>query len=509
MPEKDINFDKELWEAADLLRGNVAANEYRDIILGLVFLKYLSDSFITRQEEIKKLCNDKNSEWYAEDKEDIEFELNEKDNYSSANIFWIPELARWSYLLENANQSDIGKKVNDSMKLIEEENKELKGLLPKKYLATGLDQHNLGQIITLLTNITAGTDKDFLGRIYEYYMSKFAERGGSKGGEFFTPSSVVKLLVEMLEPYKGRIFDPACGSGGMFVQSIKFIEAHQGKKDELAIYGQENIEDYVKLCKMNLAIRGLGGEIKMGNSYHNDQFKSLKADFVIANPPFNDDKWGSQRVPDDDSRFKYGIVPEGNANYMWVQHFITHLSNNGLAGFVMANGSMSVSGKEGDIRSAIIEDDLIDCIVALPERLFYTTGIPACLWFISKNKSNRKGKTLFLDARKIFYKVDRAHNSLSNEQIKDIAKVYHDFKAGKNVEDIKGFCSVVDVNTIREHGYVLTPGRYVGVEKVIEEQEPFSEKMERLSLELHDQFTKSRELEELIRTNLERLGYGV
>ena len=509
MPEKDIDFDKELWTAADLLRGNVAANEYRDVILGLVFLKYLSDAFNARQKEIKAQCADKNSDLYTTDETEIAYELDERDNYVSSNIFWIPQEARWSYLLENATQPDIGKKVNDAMKLIEEENSELKGLLPKKYLASGLDQHNLGQIITLLTNISAGHDKDFLGRVYEYYMSKFAERGGSKGGEFFTPSSVVKLLVEMLEPYKGRIFDPACGSGGMFVQSIKFIEAHQGKKNELAIYGQENIEDYVKLCKMNLAIRGLSGEIKMGNSYHNDQFKSLKADFVIANPPFNDSPWGASRVPDDDARFKYGIVPDGNANYLWVQHFITHLSNNGLAGFVMANGSMSVGGKEGDIRSAIIEDDLIDCMVALPERLFYTTGIPACLWFISKNKSNRQGKTLFIDARKIFYKVDRAHNALSAEQITDIAKIYHDFKQGNEVKDIKGLCKVVDKETIKDNGYVLTPGRYVGVEAIEEDSEPFIEKMERLSLELHDQFAKSKELEDVIRTNLEELGYGV
>lgn len=509
MPDKDINFDKELWEAADRLRGNVAANEYRDIMLGLVFLKYLSDSFLARQEEIKKLCADKNSEFYTDDADDINYELSEKDNYSSVNIFWIPELARWSYLVENANQSDIGKKVNDAMKLIEEENKELKGLLPKKYLSTGLDQHNLGEIITLLTNITAGTDKDFLGRIYEYYMSKFAERGGSKGGEFFTPSSIVKLLVEMLEPYKGRIFDPACGSGGMFVQSMSFIEAHKCKKDELAVYGQENIEDYIKLAKMNLAIRGMNGEIKMGNSYYNDQFKSLKADFVIANPPFNDDKWGNHRVPADDPRFKYGLVPEGNANYMWVQHFITHLSNNGLAGFVMANGSMSVAGKEGDIRTAIIEDDLIDCMVALPERLFFTTGIPACLWFISKNKQNRKGKTLFIDARKTFYKLDRAHNAFSKENIQTIAHVYHQFKQGESVEDERGFCKVVDIETIKENGYVLTPGRYVGVEKVEEDSEPYEQKMERLSLELHDQFIKSNELEEQIRVNLEGLGFGV
>ena len=509
MPEKEIDFDKELWQAADLLRGNVAANEYRDIILGLVFLKYLSDAFLNRQEEIKALCADKNSEWYTEDAEDITYELDEKDNYSSANVFWIPSEARWSYLLENATQPDIGKKVNDALKLIEVENKDLKGLLPKKYLSTGLDQHNLGQIITLLTNITAGHEKDFLGRIYEFYMSKFAERGGNKGGEFFTPSSVVKLLVEMLEPYKGRIFDPACGSGGMFVQSIKFIEAHQGKKEELAIYGQENIEDYVKLCKMNLAIRGLSGEIKMGSSYHNDQFKSLKADFVIANPPFNDDKWGAARVADDDQRFKYGIVPDGNANFLWVQHFITHLSNNGLAGFVMANGSMSVGGKEGEIREKIIEDDLIDCMVALPERLFFTTGIPACLWFVSKNKANRKGKTLFIDARKIYHKVSRAHNAFSNEQLEKIADVYRDFKAGKDIEDVKGFCKVVDTKTIEENGYVLTPGRFVGVEETVEDDEPFVEKMERLSLELHDQFKRSNELEEIIRVNLEELGYGV
>ena len=509
MPEKEIDFDKELWQAADLLRGNVAANEYRDIILGLVFLKYLSDAFLNRQEEIKALCADKSSEWYSEDEEDIAYELDDKDNYSSANVFWISNEARWNFLLENATQPDIGKKINDALKLIEEENKELKGLLPKKYLSSGLDQHNLGEIITLLTNITAGHEKDFLGRIYEFYMSKFAERGGNKGGEFFTPSSVVKLLVEMLEPYKGRIFDPACGSGGMFVQSMKFIEAHQGKKEELAIYGQENIEDYVKLCKMNLAIRGLSGEIKMGSSYHNDQFKSLKADFVIANPPFNDDKWGTARVGDDDSRFKYGVVPDGNANFLWVQHFITHLSNNGLAGFVMANGSMSVGGKEGDIREKIIEDDLIDCMVALPERLFYTTGIPACLWFVSKNKSNRKGKTLFIDARKIYHKVSRAHNALSVDQLEKVANVYRDFKAGNEIEEVKGFCKVVDNKTIEDNGYVLTPGRYVGVEDIVEDDEPFEEKMDRLSLELHDQFKRSNELEEIIRMNLEELGYGV
>lgn len=506
MTGKDINFDKELWKAADILRGNVAANEYRDIVLGLVFLKYLSDSFSYMQEKIRELCKTKGNKLYTEDPEEIENELMEKNNYAAENISWVPNEATWSYLEDNQGQPDIGLKINNAMQLIERENKEFKGLLPRKYLMQGLDARNLGQIITLLTNITAGKDKDFLGRVYEYYMSKFAERGGSKGGEFFTPSSVVKLLVAMLEPYKGRIFDPACGSGGMFVQSVKFIEAHQGKRKELSIYGQENIEDYVKLCKMNLAIRGIQGEINMGNSYHDDQFKSLKADFVIANPPFNDKKWGQERVPTEDSRFKYGIAPDSNANYMWIQHFISHLSNNGIAGFVMANGSMSIGGKEGEIRKSIIEDDLIDCVVSLTGQLFYTTKIPACIWLICKQKNNRKGKTLFIDARNVFNQVNRSERSMDDEQIKKIANIYRNFKLGEKINTENGFCKVVNTKTIQEHDYLLTPGRYVG-STTKEEDNGGSNNLDQLSTELLKNFEHSRKIEKLIELNLSKLSY--
>lgn len=508
MTDKDMDFDEELWEAADILRGNVAANDYRDIILGLVFLKYLSDSFNTRQDEIRKECSNPKSKRYTTDAVEIDNELNDRDNYKSENIFWVSEKSKWDYLCANAHQNDIGMKINNAMDTIEGENDRLKKLLPKKYLSHGLDHHNLGPIITLLTNVTAGKDKDLLGRVYEYYMNKFAERGGSKGGEYFTTPSVVKLLVEMLEPYKGRIFDPACGSGGMFVQSMKFIEAHQGKgkKKDLAIYGQENIEDYVNLCEINLAIRGIQGEIKMGNSYHNDLFKRLKADFVIANPPFNDKKWGNDRISDDDERFKYGVVSNKNANYMWIQHFISHLSNNGLAGFVMANGSLSCQiDQGGDIRKAIIEDDLIDCIVSLPEKLFYTTSISACLWFISKNKSNRKNKTFFIDAREFFHPRSKKHNLLAYEQIKKISEKYHKFKNGRRIKPVAGFCKVVSKKKIVENNYILTPGRYVGSVKISKDKEPFIDRVNRLNSELIKLFTISREIEKKIKSNMKRI----
>jgi type I restriction enzyme M protein len=407
------------------------------------------------------------------------------------------------------------------MVAIEKENpKQFRGVLPKIYARSNIDYLTLGEIINLFSTIGFGTEdaiaKDILGRVYEYFIGRFAQQEGKGGGEFYTPRCIVKLLVEMLEPYHGRIFDPACGSGGMFVQSIKFIQAHGGKRGDISIFGQESIDTTWRICKMNLAIRSIAGNIQLGNSYWDDKFKDLRADYILANPPFNVSEWGVDRVQGD-VRLKYGTPPNSNANYMWIQHFIYHLAPNGIAGFVMANGSMSVGGVEGEIRRKIIEDDLVDCVIALPVQLFYTTGIPACLWFLTKNKAqkghrDRNGETLFIDARKLFRKVDRTHNELTDEQIKQIADTYHAYRGEVGLseyQDIPGFCKVATLEEIRKNGHVLTPGRYVGTEEVEDDGEPFEEKMERLTLELAEQFERSEELKGQIKANLEELGYGV
>ena len=513
--EGELNFVDSLWKTANKLRGSVESAEYKHIVLGLIFLKYISDAFIQRHDYLEQATKSpENLDYYG-----VWEAVEDKDEYLSENIFWVPKEARWSYLMANATNPNLGKLIDDAMTAIEKENpKQFRAVLPKIYARSNLDYQTLGEIINLFSTIGFGTEeaisKDILGRVYEYFIGRFAQQEGKGGGEFYTPRCIVKLLVEMLEPYRGRIFDPACGSGGMFVQSMKFLHAHGGKRGDISIFGQESIDTTWKICKMNLTIRGIEGNIQLGNSYWDDKHKDLRTDYILTNPPFNDTEWGAERVVGD-VRLKYG-TPGQYANYMWIQHFIYHLAPNGFAGFVMANGALSVGGQDGEIRRKIIEDDLVDCIIALPVQLFYTTGIPACLWFVTKKKvqkghRDRRGETLFIDARKMFRKVDRTHNEFTDEHVKTIADAYHAYRGEVGLseyEDILGFCKVATAEEIQKNGYVLTPGRYVGTEEVEGDGEPFAEKMERLSAQLAEQFDRSELLKEQIKKNLEELGYG-
>ena len=502
-----LGFEETLWQAADKQRGHMDAGEYKHIVLGLIFLKYISDAFSELYDILDK-------QPYA-DPED-------RDEYVAENIFWVPKEARWSYLQANAKQSTIGTLLDDAMNEIEKENPSLKGVLPKDYGKPALDKRLLGEIIDLIGKIGLGDEasrsKDILGRVYEYFLGQFASAEGKKGGQFYTPRCVVQVLVEMLEPYKGRVYDPCCGSGGMFVQSEKFVLAHGGRLGDISIYGQESNPTTWKLCKMNLAIRGIDGNIGPHNAdtFHNDLHKDLKADFIIANPPFNMSDWGGELLRDD-TRWDYGAPPVGNANYAWVQQMIYHLSPNGYAGFVLANGSMSSNQSgEGDIRKTIIDRDLVDCMVALPGQLFYNTQIQACLWFFAKNKKSgkfraRAGETLFIDARKMGYLVDRVHRELTDEEIKQIAQTYHAWRGEKEAGeyiDIPGFCKSAMLDEIKGHGYVLTPARYVGAEEFEDDGETFEEKMLFLTQKLEEQFKESARLEKAIRENLRGLGYG-
>lgn len=490
------NLEKKLWETADKLRNNMDAAEYKHVVLGLIFLKYVSDSFGKQYKKAK-----------AEG-----FDPEDRDFYLADNVFWVPKEARWAKLQDNAKQPNIGVLVDEAMDAIERDNASLKGVLPKNYAREALDKRRLGELIDTFTNINLHEDghdsKDLLGRIYEYFMGMFADAEGKRGGQFYTPRSIVKLLVEMLQPYTGRIYDPCCGSGGMFVQSEKFIDEHQGKLGDIAIYGQESNQTTWKLAKMNMAIRGIDADIKFGDTLHNDQLKDLKADFVIANPPFNVSDWGGETLKND-IRWKYGTPPKGNANFAWVQHFIHHLAPKGVAGFVLANGSMSsqTSG-EGEIRKNLVEADLIDCIVTLPSQLFFNTGIPACLWFVSRDRSNRKGETLFIDGRNSGKMVTRRNRELTKEDIEKITTTYHDWRTqnGK-YEDVPGFAKAVNLDEIKEHDFVLTPGRYVGSEEIEEDDEAFEEKMNRLTKELSEQFSQSHELENKIKDNLKKIGH--
>jgi type I restriction enzyme M protein len=503
----NLGFEEKLWAAADKMRGHMDPGEYKHVALGLIFLKYISDAFEQRREELAK---EKGA-----DPED-------RDEYLAENIFWVPKQARWPNLQANAKQPTIGKLIDDAMVAIEKENPSLKGVLPKDYARSSLDKHRLGEMIDLIGTIGLGDresrSKDVLGRVYEYFLGRFASAEGKGGGEFYTPRSIVQLLVEMIEPFKGRVFDPCCGSGGMFVQSEKFVEAHGGRLTDLFINGQESNQTTWRLCKMNLAIRGIEGNIAWNSagSFHNDAHKDLKADSILANPPFNDSDWGGERLKDD-VRWRYGVPPPGNANFAWVQHFIHHLAPNGIAGFVLANGSMaSNQSGEGEIRQKIIEADLVDCMIALPGQLFYTTPIPACLWFVARSKKNgkfrdRNGQTLFIDARKMGYLVDRTHRELSDEEIQRITRTYHAWRGEKGAseyKDVPGFCKSAPAEEIRQHGHILTPGRYVGAEAVEDDGEPFEEKMQRLTAKLEEQFAKSAKLERAIRENLKGLGYG-
>ena len=492
-----LGIENELWEAADKLRGHLDAAEYKSVVLGLIFLKYISDMFEQVRERVEKEGLD--------DPED-------RDVYLAERVFWVPKEARWKNLQDNAKQESIGNMIDLAMESIERDNPNLKGMLPGNYGRATLDKRRLGDLVDLVSNKINFVDEesrkqDTLGRVYEYFLSQFASQEGRKGGEFYTPRSVVRVLVEMLAPYKGRVFDPCCGSGGMFVQSEKFVEAHGGKIGDISIYGQESNPNTFKLAKMNLAIRGIEGDLgkQPADSFHNDQHPDLKADYILANPPFNMSDWGGDSLRED-KRWKYGKPPVGNANFAWVQHFIHHLSPNGTAGFVLANGSMSsnTSG-EGEIRKAIIEDDLVDCMVALPGQLFYSTQIPVCLWFLARKKQNRNNKTLFIDARKLGTLTDRVHRDLSSEDIAQIADTYHAWRDGKKYEDAAGFCKSVSIEEIRAQGYVLTPGRYVGATELEEDDEPFEEKITRLTKELEAQFEEGKSLENKIRIGLEKI----
>lgn len=514
----NLGFEEKLWQAADKLRNNMDAAEYKHVVLGLIFLKYISDSFEERRAWLEQETkNPTSTDYYCVKEEQSKYILEDRDEYVSKNVFWVPEQARWSRLQQHAKLPTIGNIVDEAMEAIEKDNPKLKGVLPKNYGRAALDKQRLGELIDLIGSIALGDkeskSKDILGRVYEYFLGEFADAEGKKGGQFYTPRCIVTLLVEMIEPYRGRVYDPCCGSGGMFVQSEKFVEAHEGKINDISVYGQESNNTTWRLCKMNLAIRGIDERVEWGNSFHNDAHRDLKADFILANPPFNDSDWGGERLVDD-PRWKYGVPPKGNANFAWVQHFISHLGPNGIAGFVLANGSMSsnTSG-EGDIRKSIVEADIVDCMVALPGQLFYNTMIPACLWFVARNKKNhafrnRSGEVLFIDARKMGEMIDRRHRELTADDIAKIAETYHAWRGEGGVyEDIPGFCKSVDLAGIQKHGHILTPGRYVGFPEEEEDDEPFDEKMDRLTKELAEQFTRSAELEQEIKKNLKGLGF--
>ena len=443
--------------------------------------------------------------------EDEEF-AEDMDAYLAEGVFWVPEIARWDYIAKHSKQVEIGQLVDSALDAIEKENDSLRGVLPKNYSRPELDKRILGEIIDLFTNINVGgkegKEKDILGRVYEYFLGKFAANEGKGGGEFYTPKSIVALMVEMIQPFKGYVYDPACGSGGMFVQSLKFVEEHSGSTFDISVYGQESNPTTWKLAKMNLAIRGIENNLgsKNADTFHEDLHKNLKADYILANPPFNQSDWG-QPLLVDDARWKWGTPPQGNANYGWIEHMLDKLSQKGKAGVVLANGSLSsnTSG-EGEIRRKILEDDLVDCIVALPDKLFYTTGIPVCIWFFNRDKKH-KGQTLFIDARKMGDMVNRRLRELSDEDIKKIANTYIAWQNEDGYEDVQGYCKVASIDEIKEHDYILTPGRYVGIEEVEDDGEPFEEKMERLTNTLANQFKKSRELEEEIRKQLGGIGY--
>jgi type I restriction enzyme M protein len=502
-----LGFEKRMWEAADALRGSMDAAEYKHVVLGIIFLKYISDSF---EEHHAHLQTERAS---GADPED-------PDEYRALNIFWVPREARWSLLKNNAVQPTIGRLVDDAMEAVERDNPSLKGVLPKDYARPSLDKQRLGQLINLISNIGLGDKesrfKDVLGRVYEYFLSQFASAEGKKGGEFYTPRCIVRLLVEMIEPFKGRVYDPCCGSSGMFVQSEEFIRAHGGRLGDIAIYGQESNYTTWRLAKMNLAIRGIEGQIAHGDSFHNDRLPDLKADYILANPPFNVSDWRGELLRED-KRWRYGVPPVGNANFAWVQHIIHHLAPAGFAGFVLANGSMSSNQSgEGEIRKNIIEADLVDCMVALPAQLFYSVQIPACLWFLARDKKNtclrdRRAEVLFIDARKLGRMVDRTHRELTNDDIARMAGTYHawrgDKDANKKYDDVPGFCKSAILEEIRKHGHVLTPGRYVEAEAGEEDTEPFEERMKHLSDQLGEHMAEARRLDQAIAANLQHLGF--
>lgn len=507
-----LGFEAELFKAADKLRGNMEPSDYKHVVLGLIFLKYISDAFEARHKTL-----------LAEDPAAAE----DRDEYLAENVFWVPKEARWSHLQANAKQPTIGTLIDDAMRAIEKENESLKGVLPKDYARPALNKVMLGELIDLISGIAlneeGGKSKDILGRVYEYFLSQFAGAEGKRGGEFYTPRSVVRVLVEMLEPYTGRVYDPCCGSGGMFVQSEKFVQEHGGRIGDIAIYGQESNYTTWRLCKMNLAVRGIDADIRWNNegSFHKDELRDLKFDFILANPPFNVSDWGGERLRED-VRWQFGVPPVGNANYAWLQHIYHHLAPNGIAGVVLANGSMSSQQSgEGEIRRAMLEADVVDCMVALPGQLFYSTQIPACLWILAKGRSNglvrktrlrdRRGQVLFIDARNMGVMVDRTRRELTDEEIKKIADTYHAWRGEKDAgeyADVPGFCKSATLDEIRRHDYVLTPGRYVGAAAQEDDGEPFAEKMARLAAQWREQRAEAARLDAAIEANLEALGFS-
>ena len=503
-----FGFETKLWAAADKLRGNMEPSDYKHVALGLIFLKYISDAFEAKRAAL-----------LGEELADPE----DPEEYLAENVFWVPRQARWSHLQAKAKSPTIGKDIDDAMLAIEARNASLKGVLPKDYARPALNKVMLGELIDLVSGIgmaeAADRSRDILGRVYEYFLGGFAGAEGKRGGEFYTPRSVVRLLVEMLEPYKGRVYDPCCGSGGMFVQSEKFVEEHGGRIGDIAIYGQESNYTTWRLARMNLAVRGIDADIRWNNegSFHKDELPDLRADFILANPPFNVSDWGGDRLQED-ARWTFGIPPSGNANYAWLQHIHHHLAPNGMAGVVLANGSMSTATSgEGDIRRALIEADVVDCMIALPGQLFYSTQIPACLWFLARNKNpggdwrDRRGEVLFIDARQLGHMVDRTRREFSDEDVARIADVYHVWRSaesGDGYSDVPGFCRSASLDEVRRHGHVLTPGRYVGAPPQEDDGEPFEDKMKRLVGQLHEQQSEGVKLDAAIRKNFELLGFG-
>ena len=501
MPEAritaDIGFEKQIWDAACVLRGNMDASEYKNIVLGLIFLKYISDRFEERYQQLVA-----EGDGFEED----------TDEYISQGIFFVPPDARWSVIAANAHKPEIGQIIDDAMRSIERENKRLKDILPKNFARPELDKSRLGDVVDLFTNIRMiehGDEKDILGRTYEYCLAQFAAQEGKNAGEFYTPSCVVRTLVEILQPFNGRVYDPCCGSGGMFVQSARFVQNHSGNINSISVFGQEANATTRKMALMNLAIRGIEANLgpHQADTFTNDLHPTLRADFIMANPPFNLSPWGADKL-EEDPRWQYGMPPAGNANFAWLQHMIYHLAPNGKIGMVLANGALSSqSGGEGEIRKNIINADLVDCIVAMPTQLFYTVTIPVTLWFISKAKK-QPGKTLFIDARKMGTMVSRKNRELTEKDIMTIAETYHAFCEG-TLEDVKGFCAVASTEDIAKQDYILTPGRYVGIEEVEDDGEPFEEKMTRLTGELSGLFAESHRLEDEIRARLGAIGYEV
>ena len=516
------DLQKTLWAAADKLRSNMDAAEYKHVVLGLIFLKYISDAFDERRDDLKAAFTEPGNDLYIGDDTQIPAMLEDRDFYTMANVFWVPESARWEALRNQAKQPDIGKRIDDALIAIEQDNARLKGILDKRFARTQLEPGRLGELIDLISSIGFGAKdkaKDTLGEVYEYFLGQFASAEGKKGGQFYTPASVVKVLVEVLSPHKGKVYDPCCGSGGMFVQSEKFVESHGGKFGDLSIYGQEANPTTWRLVAMNLAIRGMDFNLgkEPADTFHRNQHPDLKADYVLANPPFNISDWGGDKLASD-PRWVHGTPPAGNANYAWLQHILWHLKPGGQAGVVLANGSMSSNqNNEGAIRKAMVEADAVEVMVALPSQLFFNTQIPACLWFLAKDKTqhgrDRRGEFLFIDARKLGSMQSRVLRFFDDEDIEKISNAVHawrqDGETTESYADVPGFCRAVKLAEIAEHGYVLTPGRYVGAEEVEDDDEAFADKMERLTAQLAEQMEKGQELDAVIRERLGRLGYAV